>query len=100
MIEEKYAFCWKCGHALEGEQKPGKLLSSAIDLDDEMTMQHEARPFSSSVLPWTTTKSPGTSVVESWIGFEAAVHRRIALVLVSLGLFGSSRSDTQTASAT
>src|ERR1043165_727320 len=45
MIEEKYSFCWKCGHALEGERKPRNMLS-AIDLvDDEMTIQHEAHPF-------------------------------------------------------
>ena len=100
MIEEKYAFCWKCGHALEGELKPPprKILSS-FDLDDELTVQHEARPFGSSVLPWTA-KAPDHPSSSRGSVLKLLSIGGIALLLVSLGLFGLFRSNTQTASAT
>src|SRR5829696_2260978 len=47
LIEQKYAFCWKCGHSMENDRKPPQKLSAAeLDLDDELTIQHEARPLS------------------------------------------------------
>ena len=106
LIEAKYAFCWKCGHAMENEQKssvsngrkpPTMLMSQAIDLDDELTVQHEQRPLSSTMLPWTTARTPdrtsrGSVLKLIGIGF-------VALTLLSLGLFGLLRSETQTASA-
>lgn len=106
MIEEKYAFCWKCGSAMEAEnkpagRKPGTLLSAAMDLDDELTIQHEARPLSSTMFSWADASTPqrpmaGRGSVLKLIGIGA-----IALTLVSLGLFGLFRSNTpQTASAT
>lgn len=100
MIEEKYAFCWKCGHALEGERKPRTILS-AMDLDDELTVQHEPRPFNSTVLPWTTT----TSAQEHPSSSRGSVLKLlsiggVAALLVSLGLFSLLRSDTQTAATT
>ena len=100
MIEEKYAFCWKCGHALDGERKPGKILSSTNDLDDEMTVQHEERTASSTVLPWTTTKTQEHPSSSRGSVLKLLAIGAIALLLVSLGLFGLLRSDTQTASAT
>src|SRR6185369_6479457 len=101
MIEEKYSFCWKCGHALEGERKPGKILSSAMDLDDdEMTIQHEPRPFSSSVLPWTSAKAQEHPSSSRGSVLKLLSIGGVALLLLSLGLFGLFRSDTQTASAT
>ena len=101
MIEEKYAFCWKCGHALESEQKPPRKILSSFDLeDDELTMQHEPRPFSSSVLPWTTTKAQEHPSSSRGSVLKLLSIGGIALLLVSLGLFGLTRSDTQTASAT
>ena len=104
MIEAKYAFCWKCGHAMDGESSisngrkpPTMLMSQAIDLDDELTIQHEQRPLSSTMLPWTTERMsdrPGRGSVLKLIGIGT-----IALTLVSLGLFGLLRTETQTASA-
>lgn len=106
LIEAKYAFCWKCGHSMDAEQKspvsngrkpPTMLLSQAMDLDDELTVQHEARPLNSTMLPWTTTQTPdrpGRRSVLKLIGIAL-----VAATLVSLGLFGLLRSDTQTASA-
>lgn len=106
LIEAKYAFCWKCGHAMDEEHKssisngrkpPTMLMSQAIDLDDEMTVQHEPRPLSSTMFPWADSTTPGRpnrgSVLKLiGIGF-------VALTLLSLGLFGLLRSETQTASA-
>ena len=99
MIEDKYAFCWKCGHALEGERKPGKILSSAIDLDDELTVQHELRPLSSTVLPWTTTRPQEHPSSSRGSVLKLLAIGAIAALLISLGLFGLLRSDTQTAAA-
>ncbi|HET6980467.1 MAG TPA: hypothetical protein VFI24_29305 [Pyrinomonadaceae bacterium] len=98
MIEEKYAFCWKCGHALEGERQPRRILSS-IDLDDEMTVQHEARPLSSSVLPWTTAKAQEHPSSSRGSVLKLLAIGAIALLLVSLGLFGLFRSNGETATA-
>jgi hypothetical protein len=103
-IEAKYAFCWKCGNAMDGEKKPsgrnpGILMSSAIDLDDELTVQHEPRPHNSTMLPWTTSSSErpvaGRGSVLKLMSIGAG-----ALLIVSLGLFGLLRSDTPAASAT
>jgi hypothetical protein len=108
MIENKYAYCWKCGHPMDTEYKsrsisngrkpPTLLTSQAIDLDDELTVQHEARPLSSTILPWTTAArtpdKPGRGSVLKLIGIGI-----VALTLVSLGAYGLLRSDTPTASA-
>jgi len=63
-------------------------------------MQHEPRPFSSSVLPWTTTKAQEHPSSSRGSVLKLLSIGGIALLLVSLGLFGLTRSDTQTASAT
>jgi hypothetical protein len=101
LIEEKYSFCWKCGHSLENEHKPGKTLSSAtVDLDDELTLQHEARPASSTMLPWTTARAQEHPSSSRGSVLKLLSIGGIALMLVSLGLFGLLRTDTQTASVT
>ena len=100
MIEEKYAFCWKCGHALDNARKPGETLSSAtLDLDDELTMQHEPRPMNSTMFHWTTRAQEHPSTSRGSVLKLLAIGA-IALLLVSLGLFGLLRSGTETASAT
>ena len=103
MIESKYAFCWKCGNAMDGEHhpKPPMMMSSqALDPDDELTVQTELRPLSSTMFSWT---NGGTS--ERHGSTRGSVLKLIAIAavaftLVSLGLFGLLRSSTQTASAT
>ena len=100
-IEAKYSFCWKCGNPMEGDSNHPRrtLMSSAIDLDDELTVQYEARPLNSTAIPWTTSNtsqrltSRGSVLKLMSIGAGT-------LVLVSLGLFALLRSNTQTASAT
>ena len=105
MIEAKYSFCWKCGNAMDADRKtsgrnPGTLMSfSALDLDDELTVQHEARPISSTMLPWTTS-SPERPAASRGSMLKLMSIGAGALMIVSLGLFGLLRSDTQTASVT
>ncbi|HEV8169580.1 MAG TPA: hypothetical protein VGP59_09535, partial [Pyrinomonadaceae bacterium] len=109
LIEAKYAFCWKCGSAMENEhhssapnpRKPPTMLAQAMDLDDELTVQTEPRPLNSTMFSWTaarTPEHPGSTSRGSVLKLIAIAA--IALTLVSLGLFGLLRSSTQTASAT
>jgi len=110
LIEAKYAFCWKCGNAMESEskssisngRKPGTLISSApVDPDDdELTVQHEARPLNSTMFQWTTASTPQRPASTRGSVLKLIAIATIALMLVSLGLFGLLRSETQTASAT
>lgn len=100
-IEEKYAFCWKCGHSMQNERKPRQILSAAqLDLDDELTIQHEARPLSSSALPWTTAHAPEHPSSSRGSVLKLLAIGGVAFMLLSLGAFGLFRSDTHTASAT
>jgi outer membrane biosynthesis protein TonB len=99
-IEEKYFFCWKCGHSMSNEQKPRQILSSAIDLDDELTLQHEPRPHNSTVLPWSTSRAPEHPSSSRGSVLKLLAIGGVAFVLLSLGAFGLFRSGTETASAT
>ncbi len=98
-IEEKYAFCWKCGHSMHNEGKPRQILSSAIDLDDEPTVQHEPRPFNSTVLPWTTTPASEHPSSSRGSVLKLLAIGGVSFVLLSLGVFGLFRSETHTAAA-
>jgi len=99
LIEEKYAFCWKCGNALNGGSKPGRTFSSAsLDLDDELTVQHEERR-ATNPLPWTTRFSEHPSASRGSV-LKLLSIGGVALLLLSLGLFGLLRSEPQAASAT
>jgi len=99
-IEEKYFFCWKCGHSMSNEQKPRQILSSAIDLDDELTLQHEPRPHNSTVLPWSTSRAPEHPSSSRGSVLKLLAIGGVAFTLLSLGAFGLFRSGTETASAT
>lgn len=111
LIEAKYAFCWKCGNALDEQhqppgvsgRKPTTTVSSLpLDLDDdELTVQHETRPLSSTMFSWTTPKKPEhppTTTRGSVLKLMAIAA--ISLLLVSLGLYSLFRSDTPSAAAT
>ena len=110
MIEAKYAFCWKCGNPMSNERtssianghKPPSLMSSQpLDLDDELTVQHEhdTPTPSSKNFSWTTGRKgrPGSSRGSV---LKLLVIGAIASAVVSLGLFGLLRSDTSTVAAT
>ena len=111
MIENKYAFCWKCGNAMDSEphssiangRKPPTMMSSqAVDPDDELTVQTEPRPLSSTMFSWTNARSSHRDGSSSSRGsvLKLIAIGAIALTLVSLGIFGLFRSSTQTATAT
>jgi hypothetical protein len=115
MIEAKYSFCWKCGNAMESEREsesrppslskkrnPGTLISSAPvePEDDELTLHDEPRPLNSAMFSWTSASTPeGTGSGRGSV-LKLIAIAGVALLLVSLGVFGLFRSDTQTASAT
>lgn len=100
-IEEKYFFCWKCGHSMSNDRKPRQILSSAIDLDDELTLQHEPRPHNTStVLPWSTSRAQEHPSSSRGSVLKLLAIGGVAFTLLSLGAFGLFRSSTETASAT
>jgi hypothetical protein len=104
MVESRYAFCWKCGHALGGEPKPasgnnsprGTLLSSAMIEDDELTVQHEMRPASASLFPWAATKETEHPSSSRGSVLKLIAIGAVAFLLLALGLFGLTRSDSET----
>ena len=85
---------------MDNERKPRQILSSAIDLDDELTIQHEPRPFNATVLPWTTSHAPEHPSSSRGSVLKLLAIGGVAFVLLSLGAFGLFRSEPQTASAT
>jgi hypothetical protein len=105
MIEAKYAFCWKCGHALadkgttiENGRKRGTLLASPPAYeDDELTVQHEAPRASVS---WINARPPERPSASRGSVLKLIAIAAISVLLVSLGLFGLFRSDTTTATTT
>lgn len=108
-IESKYAFCWKCGNAMDSEhhsstansRKPPMMMSSqSLDLDDEMTVQTEPRPSGSTMLSWTDARTPERHDSQRRSVLKLLVIAAIAFTLVSVAVFGLLRSSTQTASAT
>ncbi|HKG59257.1 MAG TPA: hypothetical protein VKB05_05710 [Pyrinomonadaceae bacterium] len=99
-IEEQYFFCWKCGHSMNDERKPRQILSSAIDLDDELTLQHEPRPHNSTVLPWTTSHAPEHPSSSRGSVLKLLAIGGVAFTLLSLSAFGLFRSEPPPASAT
>jgi hypothetical protein len=81
--------------------KPGTLLSAALDMDDELTVQHETRPLSSTMFSWTTPSTPQrpASTTRGSV-LKLMSIGGVALLLLSLGIFGLLRSNPETASAT
>ena len=113
LVESRYAFCWKCGNALTPESKPsrgnnpsrGTLLSSAMAVDDdELTVQHEMRPPTASVFPWSTTKQPEHPSSSRGSVLKLIAIGGVAFLLLALGMAGLTRSAdspvaTETATA-
>ena len=86
---------------MENERKPRQILSSAqLDLDDELTIQHEARPLRSTMLPWTTSRASEHPSTSRGSVLKLLAIGGVAFMLLSLGVFGLFRSDTPSATAT
>ena len=112
LVESRYAFCWKCGNALTPENKSsrggsnpsrGTLLSAMALDDDELTVQHEMRPASSSLFPFTTAKQSDHPSSSRGSVLKLIAIAGVALLLLSLGLFGLTRrsaDSSQVASTT
>jgi hypothetical protein len=104
LIESKYAFCWKCGSAM-GPQNQSQVVVRSKPLpmafeDDELTVQHDMRPDNTSMFSWTMAKPPERPTTGRGSVLKLIAIATIAFVLLSLGLFGLTRSDSQVASAT
>jgi hypothetical protein len=103
MVESRYAFCWKCGHALTPDSKPsrtnnparGSLLASAFLEDDELTVQHELQAPSASVFPWAAPGQPDYPSSSRGSVLKLMAIGGVALLVAVLGLFGLTRSDSQ-----
>ena len=109
MIESKYAFCWKCGNAMDDEHrssvsntgKPPMMMSSqALDLDDELTVQTESRPHGSTIFSWTNAPASERHDSTRRSVLKLIAIAAVAFTLVSLAVIGFMRSSTQTATAT
>jgi hypothetical protein len=103
LIESKYAFCWKCGSAMAPQNQSQVVVrSKPLPLpmeDDELTVQHDMRPENTSMFSWTMTKPPERPTTGRGSVLKLIAIATIAFGLVSLGLFGLTRSDSQVASA-
>jgi len=105
LVESRYAFCWKCGHPLANESKPagggknpsrGSLLAAAMLEDDELTIQHDLPAAAPSVFPWATTRHTEHPSSSRGSVLKLIAIGAIALLLLSLGVFGLMRSESQT----
>lgn len=103
LVESRYAFCWKCGHPLGSEDKPssgnnpsrGTLLAAALIEDDELTVQHELPSASASLFAWATANQPEHPSSSRRSVLKLIAIGAVALLLLSLGLFGLMRSESQ-----
>jgi hypothetical protein len=68
--------------------------------DEELTVQHEMRPPTSSLFPWTTAKQPEHPSSSRGSVLKLMAIGGVGFLLVSLGMFGLTRSDSRVASAT
>jgi hypothetical protein len=103
-IESRYAFCWKCGSAMSSQQSNGpvvvrsKPLPLPID-DDEMTVQHDVQGGNGGVrenpmFSWTMAKPPDRPGTSRGSVLKLMAIGGVAFMLLALGLFGLTRSDS------
>lgn len=112
-IEARYAFCWKCGSAMAPQQEsngPVVVRSRRRPLpmdDDELTVQHDLQSGGqpggggeNSMFSWTMSKPPEDHPSSSKGSvLKLMAIGGVAFLLLALGLFGLTRSDSQVASA-
>ena len=108
-IESRYAFCWKCGTALSSHSNGPVVRSKPLPMeeDDEPTVQRDRqrsreqqRGHGNSMFSWTMSKPPD----DNPSGSKGSVLKLMAIggvafLLLALGLFGLTRSDSPVASA-
>ena len=104
-IESRYAFCWKCGSALSsysnGPVVRSKPLPLPMEEDDEPTVQRDLqRNRGNSMFSWTMSKPPDDHPSSSKGSvLKLMAIGGVAFLLLALGLFGLTRSDSPVASA-
>jgi hypothetical protein len=108
-IESRYAFCWKCGSALSSYSNGPVIRSKPLpmDEDDEPTMQRDLQRSrekkhggGNSMFSWTMSKPPD----DNPSGSKGSVLKLMAIggvafLLLALGVFGLTRSDSPVAAA-
>ena len=105
-IESRYAFCWKCGSAMSSQSNgPVVVRSKPLPLpadDDEMTVQHGVQGGSgrddgpgNSMFSWTMPKPPERDPSTSRGSvLKLMAIGGVAFLLLALGMFGLTRSDS------
>ena len=104
-IESRYAFCWKCGSAMSSQSNgPVVVRSRPLPLpveDDEMTVQHDVQEGSgrrdggeNSMFSWTMAKPPERTTGSRGSVLKLMAIGGVAFLLLALGLFGLTRSDS------
>ena len=101
-IESRYAFCWKCGSAMSPQSNGpvtvrSKPLPMPVD-DDEMTVQHDVERRGGgggdSMFSWTMPKPHDRNSTSRGSVLKLMAIGGVALLLLALGLFGLTRSDS------
>ena len=101
-IESRYAFCWKCGAAMASQSNGPVVVRSRrppMSLeDDELTVQHEGQEGggeANRMFSWTMPKPPERDPSSSRGSvLKLMAIGGIAFLLLALGMFGLSRSDS------
>ncbi|HEU4432006.1 MAG TPA: hypothetical protein VFR51_01335 [Pyrinomonadaceae bacterium] len=103
-IESRYAFCWKCGSAMSSQQSNGPVVVRSRPLplpieDDEMTVQHDLQGGNggvreNSMFSWTMTKPADRPSTSRGSVLKLMAIGGVAFLLLALGLFGLTRSDS------
>jgi len=101
-IESRYAFCWKCGSAMAPQSNGPVVVRSKprplpID-DDEMTVQHDNERGGGGggnpMFSWTMAKPPERQSTSRGSVLKLIAIGGVAFLLLALGLFGLTRSDS------
>jgi hypothetical protein len=105
-IESRYAFCWKCGSAMSSQSNNGPVVVRSKPLplpmdDDEMTVQHDLQGGNdrgdggrNSMFSWTMSKPPERTTGSRGSVLKLTAIGAVAFLLLALGLFGLTRSDS------
>lgn len=101
-IESRYAFCWKCGAPMSSQSNGPVVVRSrrpALSIeDDELTVQHEGQEGGGDpkqMFSWTMPRPPERDPSSSRGSvLKLMAIGGVAFLLLMLGVFGLSRSDS------